>query len=447
MSEPSTYITVSELTFAIKNQLEPRFNALLVQGEISNAKLHSSGHFYFDLKDAAAKISAVMFRPQYQQLNRPPKEGDQVIVRGGLSLYPPHGKYQMLVRSLEFKGIGELLLKLEALKKKLQNLGWFEKERKRGLPKFPRTIGVVTSPTGAVIRDIIQVLSRRFSGFHLILNPVRVQGAEASFEIAQAIKEFNRYQLADLLIVGRGGGSLEDLWAFNEEIVAKAIFESKIPIVSAVGHETDVTIADFVADLRAPTPSAAAEMVTAEKKHHLEFLEKAKKNLTFTLSHQVKRVRTQLRSYQRLPLFSTPYTLFAEPMQKFDEIKSKLDARMRDSLLKKRYSLTARQKEAAALKPTAQLLFFRTEVKQLKKRVEATLLQSLKIKKIKLQEVIQKLQGVDPKNVLKRGYAILFAEKEGSVIVSAQALTPGQNVRALLSDGKAKLTVNSIDHE
>ena len=200
-----------------------------------------------------------------------------MIVKGALSVYPPHGKYQMLVRSLSYMGMGELLLKLEALKKKLQALGWFDKEHKKPLPKFPRTIGVVTSPTGAVIKDIIQVLSRRASGFQLILNPVRVQGAEAPFEIAQAIAEFNRHQLADVLIVGRGGGSLEDLWAFNEEVVAKAIFESTIPIVSAVGHESDVTLADFVADVRAPTPSAAAEIVSAERPTIWSCLSKRKK--------------------------------------------------------------------------------------------------------------------------------------------------------------------------
>lgn len=444
MSEASTYITVSELTFAIKNQLESRFAALTVQGEVSNAKLQSSGHLYFDLKDAGAKISAVMFRTQSQQLERPLKEGDQVIVKGALSVYPPHGKYQMLVRSLSYMGMGELLLKLEALRKKLQALGWFDKEHKKSLPKFPRTIGVVTSPTGAVIKDMIQVLSRRASGFHLILNPVRVQGAEAPFEIAQAIADFNRYQLADVLIVGRGGGSLEDLWAFNEEIVAKAIFESHIPIVSAVGHETDVTLADFVADVRAPTPSAAAEIVTAEKAHHMELLIKAKKSLTSNLLQQLQRVRTQLKGYERLPLFSHPYTLLAQPLQRLDDLKFKMDTKMREALLKKRYLLAARQKQATALKPTTQLSLCQVKLKQMEKRIGESMHNQIQIKKLKLKEFVQRLVAMDPKNVLKRGYSILFAEKESSVIVSAHKLNPGQKVRALFSDGEAKLTV---DHE
>jgi exodeoxyribonuclease VII large subunit len=447
MSESSTYITVSELTFAIKNQLESRFSTLNLQGEISNAKLHSSGHLYFDLKDAGAKISAVCFKPHYQQLSRPPKEGDQVIVKGSLSVYPPHGKYQLIVRQIQYLGIGELLLKLEALKKKLQALGWFDKEKKKPLPKFARTIGVVTSPTGAVIRDIIHVLKRRFSGFHLILNPVRVQGVEAVFEIAKAIEEFNKYQLADVLIVCRGGGSLEDLWAFNEELVAKAIFESKIPIVSAVGHETDTTIADFVADVRAPTPSAAAEIVSAEKAHHLNVLIKTQKNLSIALSHQLARVRTQLKSYERSPLFATPFTLLAEPMQKLDEIKSKLDTKIREGVLKRQFLLSARKKQAGALKPTSLLTSYKLKMHQLERRLNDRFSHTLEMKKLTLREVMQKLRSVDPKNVLKRGYAILFAEKEGSVIVSTQQLTPGQNLRAQIFDGEASVTVNSVNND
>lgn len=442
MDEPSTFITVSELTFAIKNQLESRFGGLTVQGEVSNAKLHSSGHLYFDLKDREAKISAVMFRPQSQQLKRPPKEGDQVVVKGSISVYPPHGKYQMIIRSLEYQGIGELLLKFEILKKKLLERGWFDQERKKPLPKFPKRIGVVTSPTGAVIQDIIHILRRRFSGFHLLLYPVRVQGPEAPSEIARAIVDFNRYQLADVLIVGRGGGSLEDLWAFNEEIVAKAIFDSQIPIISAVGHETDVTLADFVADIRAPTPSAAAEIVSAEKSLYLEFLNRAEKNLAYALSHHLKRYQTHLSSYKRHPLFATPYALLAAPMQRLDDIKERLDEKIRNEILRKKYILGARQREASALKPTAQLALCRTKLHHLEKRLNDTNQAALKMKSQKLKEIGDRLVAVDPKNVLKRGYSILFAEKEGSVIVSTQTLTPGKKLRALLSDGEAKLTVN-----
>lgn len=442
MNETSTFITVSALTFAIKNQLESNFVGLTVQGEISNAKLHSSGHFYFDLKDSEAKISAVMFRPDSQQLRRPPKEGDQVIVKGSISVYPPHGKYQMIVRSLEYQGIGELLLKFEMLKKKLQALGWFDQERKKKLPQFPKTIGVVTSPTGAVIQDIIQVLKRRCYGFHLVLYPVRVQGEGAPFEIAQAISEFNRYQLADVLIIGRGGGSLEDLWAFNEAVVVKAIFESEIPTISAVGHETDVTLADFVADIRAPTPSAAAEIVSTETETQIAFLKKIEKSLAYCLQHQLKRYQRDLLSFKRHPLLASPYSVLAAPMQKLDDLKERLDEKIKNEIFKLRETLTGRSREVKALKPTAQLELFKTKLHQLEKRLNETSGATLNLKNQKLKEIKEKLVSLDPKNVLKRGYSILFAEKEGSVIVSAQTLIHGQKLRALLSDGEARLTVN-----
>lgn len=439
MSSPSTPITVSELTFAIKSQLESRYSFVIVQGEISNCKLHSSGHFYFDLKDDKAKISGVMFRAS---LARQPKEGDHVIITGALSVYPPHGKYQLLARKLEYAGVGELLLKLEALKKSLHERGWFAPERKKALPKFPKTIGVVTSATGAVIQDIINVLTRRFPGFHLILNPVHVQGTEAAREIAQAIEQFNQYQLADVLIVGRGGGSLEDLWPFNEEIVAKAIFESAIPIVSAVGHETDVTIADFVADLRAPTPSAAAEIISAATAHTQETLSKMRLNISHAVLHHVKQVRFQLNGFMRHPNFANPYTLLAAPLQKLDDLKIRLDQKIQQSILKKRYLLSARQKQASALKPLTQLKHSREKLSLLSKNMDQALSTLMKTKRQKLKEIVQHLKSLDPKNVLKRGYAILFALNEGSVIVTAQDLRDGQQVRALLSDGEATLTVN-----
>jgi exodeoxyribonuclease VII large subunit len=443
MSETSTPITVSNLTLAIKNQLEPRFAHLTIQGEISNAKMHSSGHLYFDLKDAEAKIGAVMFRPQCQTLKRPPKEGDQVVVTAGLSVYPPHGKYQLIIRSLDYLGLGELLLKLEALKKKLREKGWFDQACKKPLPSFPQKIGVITSPTGAVIRDIITVLSRRCPGFHLILYPVRVQGAEAPMEIAKAIADFNRYQLADVLIVGRGGGSLEDLWAFNEEVVAKAIFESSIPIVSAVGHETDVTIADFVADVRAPTPSAAAEIISSETAQHLSFLNRAKKNLDYALSHHLKQVRTQLNGLARHPSFSSPYAMLALPLQKIDEIKTKIDEKLKNGLQMRRFLLEGRMKQKIALKPTTQIALCRTRLAQIEKRGNDLAFYLLKMKIQKLKEVTQRLNAVDPKNVLKRGYSILFAENEGSVIVSARELYSGQKLRAQLSDGSVHVEVSN----
>ncbi len=440
MSTTSTVITVSQLTAAIKNQLESRFAKLTVEGEITNCKLHSSGHLYFDLKDAGAKIPAVFFYVK-KVLSRLPKEGDRVVIKGAISVYPPHGKYQIIARSLEYQGVGELLVRLEQLKKKLELRGWFDRDKKKALPPFPQKIGVVTSPTGAVIRDIIHVLSRRYAGFQLVLNPVRVQGSEAAYEIAEAIDQMNAYNLCDVLIVGRGGGSLEDLWPFNEEIVAKAIFESRIPIVSAVGHETDVTLADFVADVRAPTPSAAAEIVTAEKQERLAYLAKMRQHLSSTLLHQVKQRRIQLNGYARHPLFASSYALISGPLQRLDEIKTRMDTLVQQQVAKRRYLLAGREKEARALKPTNQLNAFRQKLDQQKKRLDQSIQNTLVMNKRQLKEIIQQLKALDPKNVLKRGYSILFALNESSVIVSAQELTPGKKIEALLSDGKATLRV------
>lgn len=396
MSATSTAITVSELTAAIKNRLEGGFPNICVQGEMSNAKLHSSGHLYFDLKDAGAKIPAVLFRNQASKLARPPKEGDRVSIKGALSVYPPHGKYQIIAKSLDYEGVGELLLRFEALKKKLHARGWFDADKKQTLPPFPKKIGVVTSPTGAVIRDIIHVLRRRSPGFELLLHPVRVQGNEAAYEIAEAIEVMNEKRLCDVLIVGRGGGSMEDLWPFNEEIVAKAIFESQIPIISAVGHETDVTLADFVADVRAPTPSAAAEVVSAEKLQHLAFLSNMRKQMSHSLHHQVKRYRTRLDAFANHPLFSSPYALLSAKMQRLDEIQKRLDLLMHGQLVQHKQKFGA---------------------------------------------LVKHLQAVDPKNVLKRGYSVLFSLNEERVIVSAQEMVPGQEVEALLADGKRRLRV------
>jgi exodeoxyribonuclease VII large subunit len=442
MTATSTVLTVSQLTSAIKNQLETHFVQVKLQGEIANLKPHSSGHLYFDIKDAQAKIPAVFFKQDTRGLGRPPKEGDHILVKGSLTVYPPHGRYQFLVKELLYQGVGELLLKLEALKQKLAERGWFSNERKKPLPRFPKRIGVVTSPTGAVIRDIIHVLSRRFGGVHVILNPVRVQGTEAAREIAQAIEEFNRFQLADVLIVCRGGGSLEDLWPFNEESVAEAIFKSQIPVISAVGHETDFTIADFVADVRAPTPSAAAEIVISEKAHHLQFLEKSRIQAKRALSHLLCRYRERLTAVMRHPLLLSPYSLLGQPLQKLDDLIEKMDKEMKRYLLYQRMRLQAFQKESKALMPTSQICSIRQKIIHYTHRMDHIQKNYLLLKKTYLKQSVEKLSVLNPKNVLNRGYSILFAQKEGSVIVSAQEMTPGKAIRALLSDGEAMLTVS-----
>ena len=415
-------LTVTELTFSIKKHLESRFTALSVRGEITNFKEQSSGHLYFTLKDNASQLSAVFFKGNTKGLTRLPKNGDQVILKGELSVYAPRGNYQMIVRELSFAGVGELLLKLHELKLKLEGRGWFNKEQKKALPKFPKTIGVVTSPTGAVIQDILHVLTRRFPGFHLILNPVRVQGEGAAIEIAQAIEQFNRYRLVDVLIVGRGGGSLEDLWAFNEEIVAAAIYASDIPIISAIGHETDFTIADFVADLRAPTPSAASEMALGEKAHYLHFLSQTQVRLTHTLRSYLTQQRHRLDRFIKHPLLLSPYAILGKYSQRLDEIRSQSDHSIKKRVQQKKWQLSGLKKVHIALNP----------------------IHLIARKKADLKRIAEHMKAINPKNILTKGYCILFQETNESVILSAQELQMGQKVQILMHDGKIMTKVEEF---
>lgn len=489
-SQQVTPLTVSQLTNAIKLSLETTFSFICLQGEISNFKVQSSGHLYFSLKDANAQIAVVMFKADATLLNAVPKVGDQVIVKGELNVYPPKGNYQLIVRELSYVGIGELLQKLETLKIKLHQLGWFKTTRKKPLPKFPKRIGVVTSPTGAVIQDILNVLTRRYSGFHLILNPVKVQGEGASQEIAQAIEQFNHLELVDVMIVGRGGGSLEDLWAFNEEKVASAIYNSRIPIISAVGHETDHCIADYVADVRAPTPSAAAEIVISEKNQHLNYLSVLQKRMQQTLAHLIQKHQYRLKGILKHPFFSHPFGLIEFRMQKLDDYRPTLDLAMQQCFQLKRRLMEAKSQQVVALKPMTVISHFkqrlstfdRTLLKEFQQKIlqnrhrlknamqqldllwhthhikrrqsfnplkfsqqlRHLLKESLNQRHQKIKNILQLLKSLDPQNVLDKGYSILFAEKSNYVINSVQKLKKGQQARLLMSDGEVLITINEV---
>lgn len=483
-------LTVSQLSNAIKNSLETTFPLIWLQGEISNCKPHTSGHLYFSLKDANAQIGAVMFRPDVLALKAIPKDGNQVIIRGEINVYPLSGKYQVVVRELRQVGLGELLLRLEELKIKLHKKGWFRSERKRSLPKFPKKIGVVTSPTGAAIQDILHILTRRFSGFHLIINPVRVQGEGAAKEIAQAIEQFNHHQLVDVLIVGRGGGSIEDLWAFNEEVVAEAIFNSRIPIICAVGHETDHCIADYVADLRAPTPSAAAELVIAEKSQHLSHLTQVLQRLQHTVFQLIRQDKYRLTGLLRHPALQTPYTLLGPWIQRLDDLRERTAIIMSQKLTSKHFILESKRHLLSSLNPTMRLAASKQKLSNLTRDITATLQRQIQkkqgcihqtaetlirlsrfnlahkrmllepVKKIKHLDMIswhllsqkksrfkfikESLDSINPKNLLTKGYCILFSEKDHSTITSVREVEKEQKVRILLMDGKLKATINEI---
>ncbi|MFH0771552.1 MAG: exodeoxyribonuclease VII large subunit [Candidatus Omnitrophota bacterium] len=369
--------TVSQLTQEIKIILEDVFADIWVEGEISNFIFHSSGHIYFDLKDAASVIHCVFFRNANHGMKFEMANGLKAVCHGKISVYDKKGQYQLYVDRVEPKGVGRLQLAFEQLKERLCKEGLFDQARKSPVPVFPSKIGVVTSPTGAAIRDILHVLNRRFSNLEILIYPVKVQGEEAASEIAEAIKDFNRMTNAEVLILARGGGSLEDLWAFNEEAVARAIYESEIPIISAVGHETDYTIADFVADLRAPTPSAAAELVISRKEDFREKIEVLSKGLKNSLNAIVLTFHNQLSDLIENRVFRCPMDVIERHEQRLDDLAGlagkgvlhlmdinsgrfnvlagQLDALSPLAILGRGYSVTLRFPERTVIKDAADL--------------------------------------------------------------------------------------------
>lgn len=390
----NTIFTVSELTRRIKVVLEGGFNNVSVRGEISNFKHHSSGHLYFTLKDESSQLGAVMWRGRAAGLFFTPQDGMKVIARGNITVYEVRGIYQIEVVHLQPLGVGELQLAFERLKQKLDAEGLFAPEHKRPLPKYPERIALVTSSTGAAIRDIVNVIARRFPAVELFLYPVRVQGSGAAEEIASAIAEINLYGGFDVMIVGRGGGSIEDLWAFNEEIVARAIYGSRIPIVSAVGHEIDFTIADFVADYRAPTPSAAAEIVVPDA---AEFVENVR-NFCYTggqlVSERLRNERLKLSALVSSYSFNRPHDLLRQYAQRCDELRRSADR-----------SISYRA------------VIARQNLESLQRRIES----------------------VDPDRILQRGYAMVM--KDGRIVGKAAELAADDPLRVKFHDGTVRAKV------
>jgi exodeoxyribonuclease VII large subunit len=396
MTAGQTILSVARLTALLQEVVEGNFVDVLVEGEVSNLARPASGHYYFTLKDSDAQLRAVMFRPQARALRFALDNGLQVICRGRVSLYRQRGELQLIVDGVEPSGQGGLQLAFEQLKQRLAAESLFSEEQKQPLPAFPRSIGVVTSPTGAAIRDILNILERRGSGLRILLAPVRVQGASAAAEIAAAIAEMNHLGVADVLIVGRGGGSLEDLWAFNEEPVVRAIHRSKIPVVSAVGHETDITLADLAADLRAPTPSAAAELVV---KNRLE--------LEAHLDHLL--VRLQRKANETLLL-----------------AREKHQGLLRR--LRLPVELLQRQQDRCAILE-----------KQLRQAMRYRLDSSL----ANLAQVSGKLQSLSPLETLARGYSIAL-DSSNAMISDAGQLQPGQSLRVRMAKGEALTEVKKV---
>ncbi len=403
--------SIIELTRLIKTALESRFRSIWVEGELSNVKRPASGHLYFTIKDKQAQIDAVMFRGSQQRLTFEPRDGIMVQAQGDIGVYEPRGSYQIVVRVMEEGGAGALQARFEALKRKLQAEGLFEAGRKRPLPLLPRCVGVVTSGTGAAFRDILNVIGRRFPHLRIVLAPVRVQGTGAAEEIAEAIGLLNRLGGVDAMIVGRGGGSLEDLWAFNEECVARAIAASAVPVISAVGHETDFTIADFTADLRAPTPSAAAELVVGRK----DAFESAIADMRRRMERALRQVAAAARA--RLGVLSGSY-VFREP--------GNLSVRYRQHLTQ--VGRTARQALLDRVRDN------RLRLDEAAIRMAHTVQMRRQQSGDRLERSRLQLRALDPRGVLRRGYT-LTRDADGHLVIRAAQVPPGGRLVTEFQDG------------
>lgn len=394
--------TVSRLTREIKAVVEGTFTDVWVEGEVSNYTFHPSGHMYFDLKDAEAVLHCAFFRNANQNIKFGIKDGLKILCFGRVSIYDKRGQYQLYIDKVEPKGVGELQLAFEQLKERLQKEGLFEPAHKVPIPVFPSKIGIVTSPTGAAIRDILHILRRRFDDIGILICPVKVQGEGAAEEIATAIGDLNRMSDIDVLILARGGGSLEDLWAFNEEAVARAIYASKIPIISAVGHEVDYTISDFVADLRAPTPSAAAEIVIAKKEDFIETIQGFLKDLRASLGNSVSIFESRMADLLESPAFKYPFEAIERHEERLDDL------------------LKTHRKYFSHM---------------------------INIKAERFNTVIGQLEALSPLAVLKRGYSITLQLPDGKVARDAKAVKRGDMIETKLYKGRLISEVKEITKE
>ena len=427
--------SVSEISREIKDLLERQYSDVWVTGEVSNFRPAASGHLYFTLKDATAQLRAVCFRNQARYLKFKPQDGISVIARGHLSVYEARGEYQLYVEYLEPAGLGALQLAFEQLKQKLAAEGLFETARKKPLPVLPRTIGVVTSPTGAVIRDILRVLRRRFRNMNVLLYPVKVQGEGADEEIVEGITYFNREQIVDVIIVGRGGGSLEDLWAFNEEVVARAIAASGIPVISAVGHETDFTIADFVADLRAPTPSAAAELVVHRKQDFITELENRARHMAQIIRLQLSEARQRLTELRMHHAFQMLATRIAERAQQVDDVVASLDRSMRSRLNSARQEWLRASAGVVRYDFRRLLGLKRAALDDREGRFETALRRFLTERRNRLAHVGTLLKERSPLTILQRGYSIT-RDAAGKIVRDAEAVALGSDITVRLARGE-----------
>ncbi|MCF6094441.1 exodeoxyribonuclease VII large subunit [Microaerobacter geothermalis] len=440
--------SVSDLNRYLKERLEADslLNDIWIRGEISNFTHHRSGHMYFSLKDEGSRIKAVMFAGANRKLLFMPKEGQKVIVRGNVSVYERDGQYQLYCKEMQADGIGSLYLAFEQLKEKLQTEGLFDPVHKKELPKFPKTIGVITSPTGAAIRDIVTTIKRRYPLANILLYPVLVQGTEAPQSVARAIQLSNERSEVDLLIVGRGGGSIEELWAFNEEIVARSIFLSRIPVISAVGHETDTTIADFVADIRAATPTAAAEIAVPHIRELKDKVLHYRLQLQRTLLNVLGDKRKQLDGLKKSYVFKRPKDRVEQAAQRVDQLNSRMMSALQRNLEKKRTKLVQLNLMLGKQNPRYKVGYTRKQLEYLRKTLSKAIIADLKDKKKQLYYTLAKLDALSPLKVMQRGYSLVYNENH-ELVKSVQKVSPGDIVKVKMIDGQLDCQVWGIEEE
>lgn len=408
------YLTVSALNRYLKYKIDHDDNLqqILLKAEISNFKRHSRGHLYLTLKDDSSQISAMMFASNTKALHFDPKDGDNVIIEGHISVYEPYGTYQVYIHKMELDGIGDLYLAYEQLKKDLEQRGLFKDEHKQMLPKYPKTIGVITSPTGAAVRDIINVISMRYPLAKIIVYPALVQGVSAKESISDQINKANQDRFADVLIIGRGGGSIEDLWGFNEEVVARAIYASKIPIISAVGHETDYTIADFVSDVRASTPSHAAELAVPSKEDLMKYLDNAQVRISVLLKQNLEHRIRHFNQMIQNNYFQNPKKILESKQLSLLYIDDKLNA----------------------YKPAKQIETFQGNLKHYQERLSSIIKQILQTRQQRFISLSEKLDLVNPLNIMKKGFTIVT--QNNAIQKSVHDVKTDQQVTVAFHDGE-----------
>ena len=429
---PRVY-SVSELTRELKAIVEGRFPSVLVKGEVSNLKAPSSGHLYFTLKDAEACIDAVLFRTEARRLRFAVRNGLSLVARGRLAVYEPQGRYQLVCDTVEPLGAGALQIAFEQLKERLQREGLFDAGRKRKLPFLPRRIALVTSPSGAVVHDFLRVLHRRFPNLPVLIVPARVQGEGAAQEIARGIVRAAKQPRVEVVVVARGGGSLEDLWAFNEEVVARALCACPVPTVSAVGHETDVTIADFCADVRAPTPTAAAELIARVKDELVADLAQRRARLGRAMRAQLERKRGQHEKLRNR--VADPRRLIGDRKLRLDRARQRLEDVIHDQLAARREMLRLLRERLQTQHPRERLHRLEREVARLEQRLKALAARALAARRHRYEGLTARLDALSPLKVLARGYAVAF-DPRGHALLQAAQVRPGERVRVRLHEGE-----------